>query len=251
MDIKNSQQIDHNNRKLNNIYKIKPLYFLIIFISISTVFAFILGGYFIGKDQAKNEQESTTDITEQIKLDSATIPDNPENWDESFIESIGVSIKLPDSLSEKGEWKEVILEGVEGAIICLTHESLDSNDDCNTDSLIVSSTSNNFKSENEDDFVTVKGFSNESGKIFIIDSSNKKVELKNEKYKVLSSDNGYEVLKILGSEDSNITPGKNYLGAIINTNNKDNPSLILQMEIKGELSEYEFDQILESVNFNN
>ena len=86
--------------------------------------------------------------------------------------------------------------------------------------------------------------------IKVLDQEDIETLLKEAKFKTLKNDD-FEILKILGNNNIEGAPEEKYLGAIINTTNKKYPALVLQMNIDGELSEYEFDQILNSIQSNN
>lgn len=236
----NNITIDHNTRNKKKA-PIKPVHFLIIFVAISFIFAFLIGGYFVGKNTSKQEQQNSTEITEQVKLNAESIPENPDNWNEYALEELGISIKLPENLIKKGDWKEIKLEN---NIICFTYKELKNEDNCETDDLIVVASSNNSENNN---FIFSKGFIEENGNYFLLDSSGKEVNISSEKFKTLETENNFKILKILGGE-SDISPDEKYLGAVINTNNDNYPALIILMEINGQVSEYEFDQILESLS---
>lgn len=245
MEAKNSSYIDNHKSQIKMKFNIKPIHFLIIFVAISTILAFILGGFFIGRDKAEKNQEQSTEITEQVKLDIKEIPNNPDSWKEYQLSNVGLSMQLPETLVEKGDWNEIELVDNGGQYLCFSYDELTKNDACETEDLIITSVSSNY-TDSSNFFFSSKGVEISNGANLLINSNSEQVSLQNEKTKPLENEYGINILKILGN-DTNTSPDKEYLGAVVNTGNDNYPALIIQMEINGDVSEYEFDQILESI----
>lgn len=233
------------NTKKNKLTKIKPFNFFIIFVAISSLIAFLLGGYFIGKDKTEKKQNNTSEITEQVKINTIEFPNNPQNWKTYKIKGLEIELKLPKSLTDKGDFEEKEIKGEEGRIICIDYKSSD--DNCDNKTIIITSVTKDFQNdESLSIFSSSKGFVEKNQEYYVIGSSNNEIELGDTKHKIFSQED-YEIIKILGSKDLKAGLNEEQLGAIINLNNKDYPALVLIMNINENLSEYEFDQILKSV----
>jgi hypothetical protein len=240
--------LDQKRRNLSNQPKIKPVHFLILFIIISTLIAFILGGYFLGK--SKNEEEkrnASTNIEEQVSLELEELPGNPDNWALYSFEPLNLQIRIPDELNKKYEWTISELSSGNGKIICFSNEKLEKVDDCTGDILIIGTSTGSLNSDRDFSFVNSRGFSVANGALTIVGIGNEKYNLPDAKYKAFENNANFEIIKILGDESIGAPPS-GYLGAIANTNNSDYPAIVFLMKIEGEVSEYEFDQILESLN---
>lgn len=239
-----SSTVDQNKIKHSKTKKIKPIHFLIGFISISFISAFIIGGYFIGKNKNTNQQNISNETKEQININPVDFPGNPDNWTTYKFEPLNLEFKLPDELNEKGNWKIVELKGKDGTIICFSDKELKGNDKCEGKILVIGSASKNFSPTENPSFIDSQEFNinNESYSVKNLDNN---FELKDEKFKSFKNSNGFEILKIVGSS-SQATPEKGYLGAILNTNDQEYPAVIFQMKIGDDISEFEFDQILDN-----
>ena len=244
---KSNSTIDQNiNRP--EFKKIKPLHFLIVFVFISMLFAFIIGGFYIGKNNSQKEkQEAAVTLEEQVNLNPVDLPGNPDNWLSYELKPLNIRFKLPEELNKKGDWKVNEIAGITGKKLCFSDEKFQNEKECKGNTLVIASTSNNFTSDENPTFLDSQGFLSENGLYFVNTLTGQKVELTNTKFKPYINNENYEILKIVGKADSlTQTPENGYLGAIVNTKNEQYPSIVLTMNINGDISEYEFDQILES-----
>ncbi len=250
----------------------KSLYFFLGFLLFSFIFAFIIGGFILGK-QKNNKQKASTKISEQIKIKTVELPDNPENWNSYKIQAAGIELKLPEKLTKKGTWKEEERSGSKGAVVCFNIYKETSINIINLataggagicggngdDILIIGGSSIDFEAGREGMFTDLQGFTKENGIYYAKFVSGNKFALKNVKLKELENENEVEIIKILGENEKiedidapiSGTPGKGYLGAIINTKNSRYPGLSIQLKLDSNISEYEFDQILKSIKFIN
>jgi len=238
---------DHIN-KINNANKtkIKPIYILIGFVIISGIVAFIIGGIMLGKDRSHISPSED----ERSQIDVNSIPDNPTEWQSYGIESIGMEIKLPENLSNKGEWKEQIIPGEKGSILCFSNKT-SQGANCTSEILIIGGSSTDFSEGRGGMFTDLQGFRKENGKYFIKTTGGNEFELISSKNKKLINTNGVEIIKILGETNGTGTPQEGYIGAIVNTKNSKYPGISVQLKLSEGISEYEFDQILESLKFTN
>ena len=246
MEHQTSSAIDQNKAHHNKTKKIKPLHFLVGFILVSSVIAFLLGGYFIGKDKStQKKQNSSTSIEKQTNLDPVGFPGNPDNWIVIKLEPLNIEFKMPDELNKKGEWKITEINGKKGKIICFSDQDIKDENKCSGNILAIGSTSKNFSSDRNFFFTDAQGFTSKN-EIYYVNGLNNKYELKNIKLKSSENNNGFKIIKILG-DGTQGTPEEGFLGALVNTNNPNYPGMVLQMKIDSDISEYEFDQILESI----
>lgn len=246
-----SSVTDQNKRKEKKILWQKPVYFFIGFIIISTIIAFILGGYFIGNEKAEQEKkDASTTIEEQIDLDLVDLPGNPNNWTSYKFDSLNLEIKLPEELNKNGDWKITKLNGNEGTIICFSDQELNDGNECLGNILIIGAASNNFSSDRDFYFTDSQGFINDNGIYSVKGLSNNNYDLTGVTIKPFDNNSEFEIIKILGANMQG-APSEDYLGAIVNTNNPNYPGLTFQMKINSVISEYEFDQILESLKYSN
>ncbi len=251
MNTNQKAQIGYTANTQSNPKK-KSLYFLIGFLIISFLVAFIIGGIYFGKNKSSKEV-SKADLKDQVKISAKDIPNNPGEWKSYKLKTLGLELRLPESLSKQGAWEEkVIQSNNKGSIVCFSNEKSE-NEVCSGNNLLVRGTSSDFAGGTSETFTDFQGFSKENNKYFIKTVGGDKFELINAKFKEKINLNGVEIIKILGEKETPIrgTPGKGYLGAIINTKNPKYPGLSLQLKIDSNVSEYEFDQILESVKILN
>lgn len=242
-----SSPIDQNIKNVNKINKIKPIHFFIFFVGMSMIIAFIIGGYFIGKNQEELKNRNTsTSIDEQVELDLEELPGNPDNWTSYKFDSLNMEIKLPEELNKKGDWKIEQLNGTQGTIICFSDLELKDRKECSGDLLIIGAASGNFSSDREFAFTDSQGFTVKNGIYSVKGLNNNTYELTNVTLKPFENNSEFEIIKVLGANIQG-TPNEGYLGAIVNTNNPNYPGLVFQMKIDSDISEYEFDQILKSI----
>jgi hypothetical protein len=238
-----------NNNKENNKKTYNSKHFFIIFLIFSFVFAFLIGGLILGNQNSK-KQLSTTINSEQIKIQTNQIPDNPNNWKVYQLKNLGLEIKLPDKLSNQGEWKEFKIKNEKGTITCFSNKTPSSI--CEGKVLTIGSSSSNYKNGKNIMFTELQGFNTENEIYSVKISQNNLISLKNLKVKEFPNVNGLKILKIIGTSINDTptpgTPGEGYLGAIVNTNNSKYPGLSIQYSIEeSDLTEYEFDQIINSI----
>lgn len=240
---------DKKNNKL-----IKPFNFFVVFVLISTIFAFILGGFFIGKENEKKETKNEkTIIKEQMEIDSKTLSENSDNWIVYKLKPLNLQFKLPEELNRKSDWKVSEISGDSGKQICFSNEELGDDKECKGKILVISSTSKDFSAKRKLNFLDSQGFEKENEKYYV-NTLSKKFELENVKLKSFENNENFKIIKVVGKEnllDEAQTDRESlengYLWAIVNTKNSNFPAVVLRMEIGDEISEYEFDQILESL----
>lgn len=247
MHSQTSSTIVQKNSSLNNKPRIKPLYFLIGFIIISTVFAFILGGYYLGKNGEEEKRNASTNIEEQVDLDIEKLPGNPDNWTTYSFDELNLEIKIPDELNKNIRWYVSNINSDSGNIICFSDQELSDENECIGDELLIGTTSNNFTSERELNFMDSQGFEINNATYIVNGMGNENYDISTARYKLFENNSDFAIIKILGEDNLPGTPEKGYLGAIAITNNPNYPAVVFQMKIDGEVSEYEFDQILESL----
>jgi len=252
-----TSQIDQMKTPIKKKYPDKYVFF-IGFLAISFMLAFIIGGIYFGKSKS-SKQTSETNLKEQVKITAEELPDNPDKWKKYSLKTLGLEIKLPEELSKNGGWKEQTTpSSEEGSIVCFSNEKSEGAA-CQGEILFAGGTSTNFIEGREITFTDLQGFSKENSKFFIKTTGGNRFELTNAKFRESNNSNGVEIIKILGENltpegsESPIggTPGKGYLGAIINTKNSNYPGLSIQLKIDEGVSEYQFDQILESIKYIN
>lgn len=256
MENKYSTDYGQENKKIDS-QKSKSFYFFLGFVIISSLIAFIIGGYILGKEETNN-QNAQTEEKEQIKLTAKDIPNNPDEWKTYLLPTLNMKIKLPENLTKNGDWKEQVISASEGSIICFSNK-ISEVAICSGEIIFAGGTSIDFIESRGGTFTDLQGFTKENNKYYIRTTGNNKFELKNIKFKEIKNPNGIEIIKILGenqiSEGSEFptggTPGKGYLGAIINTKNTKYPGLSIQLKLDSDISEFEFDQILENIKFTN
>ena len=246
-----SPTLNQYKNKESKFKKIKPIHFLFGFIGISMLIAFIIGGFFIGKYNTQKEKQNTAvTLEEQIDLDLVDLPGNPDNWATYKFDSLNLEIKLPEELNKKGDWKITELNGNEGTIICFSDQELSEGDECLGNMLIIGAASNNFSSDRDFSFTDAQGFTINNGIYSIKGLNNNNYELTGVTLKPFENNSEFEIIKILGANTQG-APSDGYLGAIVNTNNTNYPGVTFQMKINSDISEYEFDQILESLQSTN
>jgi hypothetical protein len=246
-----TDQVSNNKKIINN----NPKKFFLVFIILSFITAFLIGGFIIGKEKSEKKQPTDNQL-KQEKLSSDAIPDNPANWKVFKIKDINLEFKLPDKLTKKNDWQVYKINGNKGTIICFSNTKSESI--CDSDILVISSTSSDFEAGREALFSDLQGFSKNKDVYWVNSLNNNKIELENIRFKQSPNENGLEIIKILGTSSSPEgevspvpgTPGEGYLGAVVNTKNSKYPGLIIKLNLKSELNEYEFDQILNSIKIN-
>lgn len=249
MDYNNSSSKDQNKKSTLRINKTKPISVFIGFVLVSTFFAFILGGIYIGKENSEQKiRDEKTTVEEQIEINPVALPGNPDNWIIYKFTPLNIEFKLPEELNKKGEWKINEIPGDSGTQICFSDINLENEDNCRGNDLIITSTSNDFSTKKELSFLDLQGFEIKDG-TYSVRGLDNKYELKDVRFKSFDNNQNFKIIKILGNGNSEFagTPDKDYLGAVINTKNSNYPAIILMMKIDGRVSEYEFDQILESI----
>ena len=237
--------------------KSKSKYFFFGFLAVSSIVAFLVGGYFIGKDKANKDPNIIT-TKDDVNITPFEIPNDPDKWTAYEIKAVDMEIKLPDKLVKLGDWKEYEKEGEKGSIVCFSIK-LSEGASCSGEALIIGGSSTDFEEGREGLFTDLQGFTKENGIYFVKTVGGNKFELKDAKFKEFGNENGVEIIKILGEnqtvEGNELpvagTPGEGYLGAIINTKNKKYPGLSIQLDLNSDISEFEFDQILKSLKFTN
>lgn len=253
METQNSS-VDQVKRNKPKSFGINPIHFFIAFIAISSIAAFLIGGYFIGKDKANN-------LEGQVKINPSQIPANPDNWSTHNLTSAGIEFKLPETLLKKGDWREKIEPGEKGSIVVLDCFQSNSDKKCNKSDFVAGAMSSDYSApKGTGSFLNSQGFIKENGVYYVIFTDNKKIELRNIKTREINNENGLKILKILGANYNKGTatghpivgtPGEGYLGAIIITKNPKYPALVIQLKIDSDISELEFDQILNSIKSTN
>lgn len=253
METNKSIPVDDQIKKANN-KKYNSVYFFLGFVILSSVVAFIIGGIYLGREKS-NKQNSATEIKEQIKISANDIPGNPNAWQSYKLPTLGIEIRLPEKLSEKYNWNEQVIPTSEkGTIFCFSNKESESAI-CTGEIFFAGGTSTDFSEGRGETFTDLQGFRKENGKIYIKSAGGNSFELSNTTYREIGNDNDLEIIKILGeniiSEGIESpkagTPGEGYLGAIINTKNSKYPGLSIQLKLNEEVSELEFDQILNSL----
>lgn len=250
MEYQTPSMLDQNRNKDRNTRKIKPIHFLIFFIGISTLIAFIVGGYFIGKNNSKKEkQNAAVELKEQVKIDPVSLPGNPDNWTVYKFEPIKLEFKLPEELNKKRVWKVNEINGKSGKSLCFSDEEV--KNECKGETLVIASSSKNFASEKNNTFLDSQGFESKGGTYSIMTLTGENFKLNDLKFKTFENNKNLEILKIVGNgNEVSGTPKDGYLYAIINTKKSEYPAIVLRMKINSDISEYEFDQILESLQIN-
>ena len=241
-----------NSLKLKNIkskkYINNPKHFFIIFVIISFVIAFIIGGFILGHNKTKKQSSSLIE-TEQIITNINDIPDNPNSWKSYQINSVSLKFKLPEKLSKNKNWQINEFKKDKGSRICFSENK--SSFDCKGNILVIGGSSTNYLSDTDASFTELQGFVKDNDVYFVYSSPTNLIPLKNVEVKEYVTENGLKILKILGTNNANNpvpgTPGQGYLGAIVNTNNSKYPGLSFQYSLESDLTEYEFDQILNSI----
>jgi hypothetical protein len=250
-----SSQVDHANRGTNKKTPNK-INFFIGFVIFSFILAFIIGGIYFGKHKS-SKQAAETNIQEQVKITKKELPDTPDKWQTYQLKTLGMELKLPGKLAKEGDWKTIEKSGDKGAIICFSNDSSGSGSICNGEVFILGSTSVDFQDDRGTRFSDVQGFENSGNKIIIKSPDGEKAELNDVKFRGMKNQNGVKIIKILGgnplgeNQPRIANPGEGYLGAVVNTNNPKYPGVTIQLKIDSDVSEYEFDQILDSIKFTN
>ncbi len=251
----NTQSQSDQVKKNTSSPKFNSTYFFIGFITVSFVAAFIIGGFILGKEKTK-KQDAATAVKDQVKISADELPDNPENWKAYQSSALGIEVKLPENLAKKGEWEFFEIPGEKGSIICFTSQKPEGSV-CSGDIFVIGGSSSDYVEGREGMFTDFQGFSKKDDKYFIKTTGGNSFELMNATFKEFENENGSEIIKILG-ENTNFegneiplggTPGEGYLGAIINTKDSKYPGLSVQLKLNGDISEYEFDQILRSFKY--
>lgn len=245
--------MDANKYKKNvNDKKYNPKLFFIIFVSISFIIAFLIGGLILNQKNT-NKKSSSITKTEQVKIKTNELPDNPRDWKAYKLNTLGLELKLPEKLSKNKNWQENETYSDGGPNICFSDN--EPNPTCYGEVLTIVGSSTKSKKDTDVSFLKLQGFvKNEAGYAVYV-SPNTLIPLKNIKIREYQNENGLKILKILGEDKiSNNksapvvgTPGKGYLGAIVITNNPNYPALAIIYSLESDLNEYEFDQIMESI----
>jgi hypothetical protein len=257
MEIKNNS-VDQIVRKAPKPV-FKPINFLIGFVFISSIFAFIIGGVILGREKS-SQQNSTTELKEQIKIKSSDIP-NQNNWNTYKISPAKFEFKLPESLAKQGGWQVYEIKGQTGSVVCFSRTKPSAKiTKCGDSDIVIQGDSLNFNKPTDAGFGDLQGFTQKNGIYFTKLPNGEDFSLASVKLREMKNENGVEILKILGenykegaAKDHPIvgTPGEGYLGAVILTKNSKYPYLTIQIKLNENVSELEFDQMLESLKLEN
>lgn len=257
METNFSSQADHVKKTPDRKLPSNKVFF-ISFVAFSFALAFIIGGIYFDK-QDSSKQNSSTELKEQVKITAKELPNSPDEWETYKLNTLGIEIKLPEKLAEKGDWKEQVIPASDaGSIVCFSNE-ISGGAVCAGDVLFAGGTSTDFVEGRGGTFTDSQGFKKENGKFYIKDTGGNISELTNVKLREINNQNGVEIIKVLGENITSAgtqfplggTPGEGYLGAIINTKNPKYPGVAIQLKVDSEVSEFEFDQILENIRFIN
>lgn len=257
MEIKNNS-VDQIVRKTpKSVFK--PINFLIVFVVISSIFAFIIGGIILGKEKS-NQQNSTTQLREQIKIKSSDIP-NQNNWDTYKISPAEIEFKLPESLAKQGDWQAYEIKGQSGSIVCFSRTKPSGKiAACGDGDIIIQGDSANFIKPTDTGFGDLQGFTQKNGVYFSKFPNGGDFSLAGVKLREMKNENDVKILKILGENYKEGTaknhpvigtPGEGYMGALVLTKNSKYPYLTIKVKLNEKVSELEFDQMLESLKLEN
>lgn len=249
--MKDYKSESNQEKNATKIQKLTPVHFFLGFLLISFIIAFVIGGVILGKDK-ENKQSSATDVKEQIKISAEDIPGNPEEWETYQIQEAGVELKLPEKITNNGTWKTYKINGNNGTLICFSKEKPDENNAaCSKDDFLITATSPDFNKNGNPQFQDFQSFENRNNTYFVKTADGKEFSLENITSNEFAGENKLKILKILGKNSTTGTPDEGYLGAVIITNNPSFPGLTISMSLNGDLSELEFDQILENIKIIN
>ncbi len=176
------------------------------------------------------------------------------DWKTYTLKSVGLTYKLPPEAVALGELQEFVVPGQKGTQVFVSRENSKIISD---KEMVMGTTSIDYDAGRGGMFIDLQGFTKENGKYYARFVQGKTFDLSSETTTEILNPNGLEILKIKGSnfeeETEGLpvagTPGKGKIGALININRPPYQGFAVQMDLKTNLTEQLFDQILSTFKF--
>lgn len=211
------------------------------------------GGSPVNEDdpQTKSHIKILNQILSTFKFTDQSQTNETANWKTYTIKSLGIAYRLPPEITMYGEMKENINPGQEGTQIYITTENTKVTSD---KYLLMGTTSTDYMAGRGGMFIDLQGFTKVNDTYYAKFVNTQKFEIPSDLVSEVINPNGIQVIKVKGenfgrgSETEGLplagSPGKGYIGAIININKPPYQGLALQMTLTEDLTEKLFDQIL-------
>lgn len=223
---------------------------ILIYIAIGAVI--YAGIYYFILSKQTPKPSSTPVAKAKLSTSPTAISDPTASWKTSIIKPLGLEYKLPPQLNSLGEQKEQTSQGAEGG------SRLDVTFG-NSNILAFGARSKDFQEGREYSFLDSWGYEAKNGKfngIKYISSEEYSEEIPSNLAVEITNPNGVKILKITGKNSSPrdiplaFNPGDGKIGALVNIPNAEYwRGFAVEMSLEKDLTEKDFDQILQTFKF--
>lgn len=225
-----------------------------------------VGGYVLGTKQNQTAVQNQQNTVVPTSIPTPT-PDPTANWKTYKVDSLNLEFKLPLKLTQFGELKEEV-ESVKppfsGKDLCVTFPKKTSffvkeayaGAGCDINYFGISTISSDYNVGRGAGFGDLQGFTYKNGTHYFSKLDDKEFELPSNSVQKINNPYGVEIIKIKYSHipTEEMPPiyhtGEENVGALVNTtNNKQFPGFAVLLELKNNITEEDFDQILSTFKF--
>lgn len=225
----------------------------IIFVVVSFLVAFLIGGFALGRNSVFKELNPTNPPIPSpapVVYEASPTPNPTADWKTYKVEEINLEYKLP---SEFPPLTKSVYNGETGRRIYI------SAGDTKTyvGPILLGTSSFDYTEGRGGIFVDLQGYTKQGSKYLAKFVSGKSFEISEELTQEITNENGIKILKIKGrnyqSDPNGLpesgTPGEGHIGALINASDSYYPGFAIDMELSDKNNEEVFDQILSTFQF--
>lgn len=176
---------------------------------------------------------------------------NPDStWRTHHIKTLNLEFRLPQILNYKNEPKEILIPGEKGTYLYYGYSMVE-------DRFGIGATFKDYQEGREGGFLYLQGYAKVNNEYSARSVMNKKWKIPSNLVEEIQNKNGVKILIITGTNHNGEfsswplegTPGKGWIGALINTNNDSYPGLAIAMELTDKYDERLFKEILSTFKF--
>lgn len=254
----------------NKTPQTKPLLIISLVLLILILFGGI--GFLVYQNSQLKKQQSLQVKPTPTKVSPAPKIDPTANWQSFSIDLFNLQYKLPSELERLGTLKKTISSGETGSQVCwmfpnstsrLVKSVYAGGGACTGNKFFFGTISQDYEAGRDMGFTDTLGYKTQNEKYYFLNMSGQTIEIPQELVKEITNNSGVKMLKVKGDDGPPMeefggqgfpvsgTPGKGYIGALINTGSSQYPGLAVQMELDATLTETIFDQILSTFKFTN
>lgn len=226
-------------------------------------------GYILGTKNSQTvvQNQQNTNIPTLSQPSPTPTIDETANWKIYKVNSLNLEFKLPPKFTQFGELKEEV-ESVQppssGKELCVTFPKQTSffvkeayaGAGCAINYFGISTISSDYNVGRGATFTDLQGFTYKNGKHYFSKLTDKETEIPSDSVQKINNPYGVEIIKIKYSHvpTEEMPPiyytGEENVGALVNTtNNKIFPGFAVLLELKNNITEEDFDQILSTFQF--